>query len=159
MNRTPEEMEVFLGHELKKFRLHRNITQQALARQAGVSLGALKSLESGKGCSLKTLMYILKALGREGWLETVAPVPTINPLAMTLDAKPRQRAASNKGAGQSGKITPPDTAHDVRSTPVIGQAACVSRTSAMSGKQRAGMSLKELARRNVITPTDSGKKK
>lgn len=159
MNRTPEEMEAFLGHELKKLRLHRNITQQALAQQAGVSLGALKSLESGKGCSLKTLMCILKALGRESWLETVAPIPAINPLVMTLDAKPRQRAASNKDASQSSEITPLDTAHSIRSNPAISQAANASPINAMSGKQRAGMSLRELARRNTIIPTDSGKKK
>ncbi|SNR68269.1 Helix-turn-helix [Methylobacillus rhizosphaerae] len=153
-NRTPEEMEAFLGLELKKLRLHRNITQQELAIQAGVSLGALKSLESGKGCTLKTLMNILKALGRESWIETVAPIPAINPLVMTLDAKPRQRAASRPGAMN---VKPRQHQVDaIDATPVIKNTLITS----LSGKQRAEMSLKELARYNATTPTTtSGKKK
>jgi hypothetical protein len=47
----------------------------------------------GNGSSLHTFCRVLKALGREGWLDTIAPVTSINPLMLTRQAKPRQRAS------------------------------------------------------------------
>jgi hypothetical protein len=37
-------------------------------------------------------LSVLRALGREEWLKTVAPVATINPLTMPRTAQPRRRA-------------------------------------------------------------------
>lgn len=91
---TPEELEVDLGERLKAFRLSRNIDQATLAERAGISVRALRSLEAGQGSSLKTLMSVLRALGRQDWLATVAPVAVINPLSLTRAAEPRQRASS-----------------------------------------------------------------
>jgi hypothetical protein len=94
LNRTPNEMEAFLGQELKKLRLHQNIRQEDLAKRAGVSLGALKGLESGTGSTMHTMMCLIKALGRDSWLDTVAPIASVNPLVMTQEQNPRQRAMS-----------------------------------------------------------------
>lgn len=93
-NRTAAELEIYLGEELKKLRLHQNLRQVDLASQAGLSLGAVKGLESGKGATMHTLMCVLKALGQETWLEMVAPIPTVNPLVMTQEHNPRMRATS-----------------------------------------------------------------
>ena len=38
----------------------------------------------------------MRALGREEWLETIAPVATINPLALTRKAESRQRASRRR---------------------------------------------------------------
>lgn len=92
-NLKPEEMEVELGEKLKTLRLFRNIDQKTLAERAGVSVRALRSLEAGQGSTLKTLVCVLRALGRQEWLNTVAPIATINPLSLTREAKPRQRAS------------------------------------------------------------------
>jgi transcriptional regulator with XRE-family HTH domain len=92
-NFTPEEMEAGLGEKLKTFRLSRNLDQQTLAERAGVSVRALRSLEAGKGSTIKTLVSVLRALGRQTWLETVAPVAAINPLTLTREARLRQRAS------------------------------------------------------------------
>lgn len=89
---TPEEMESQLGKRLQRFRLVKNIEQRVLAERAGVSVRALRNLEGGHGTTVATLMRVLKALGRESWLETVAPTALISPLTMIRDAKPRQRA-------------------------------------------------------------------
>lgn len=101
---TPEELEALLGEQLRALRLARNIDQITLARRAGIGLTALKRLEAGKGSSLKTLISVVKALERESWLSTVAPMPTVNPLSYTQAAEPRQRARMNKPA--SGRAGP-----------------------------------------------------
>jgi len=90
---TPDELEAGLGEKLKAFRLFRNLGQNTLAERAGVSVRALRSLEAGKGSTIKTLVSVLRALGRQTWLDSVAPVTTINPLTLTREARPRQRAS------------------------------------------------------------------
>jgi len=89
---TPDEMEASLGERLKALRLAQNLDQVTLARQAGVGVSALKSLENGRGSTLRSLVRVVRALGRADWLAGIAPVPTINPLTMTRNAGPRQRA-------------------------------------------------------------------
>lgn len=90
---TPQEIETELGERLKKLRVHRNLDQTTLAARAGISVRTLRNLESGSGSSLHTLIQVVRALGREQWFETIAPVPTINPLMLTRTAAPRQRAS------------------------------------------------------------------
>jgi transcriptional regulator with XRE-family HTH domain len=92
-NLTSEEMEVGLGEKLKALRLSRNLDQKTLAERAGVSVRALRNLEGGQGSTLRTLVSVLRALGRHEWLDTIAPVASINPLALTREAQPRQRAS------------------------------------------------------------------
>jgi len=98
MNETPEEMEIALGARLKSLRLARNLEQRTVAERAGVSVRALRSLEAGQGSTLKTLVSVLRALGRADWLPTIAPVATVNPLALTQAASPRQRASRQRRA-------------------------------------------------------------
>lgn|GEM_PF-192740 len=92
INQTVAEMEVSLGEKLKLLRLNKNLEQKTLAARAGVSVRALRNAESGAGTTVKTLLSVVRALGRETWLDTVAPVATVNPLTFTTRATPRQRA-------------------------------------------------------------------
>jgi len=89
---TVADLEAELGSKLRLLRLDRNLEQATLAQRAGVSLNSLKRLEHGRGSTTRTLLSVLRALGREDWLKTIAPVATINPLNMSRGAKPRQRA-------------------------------------------------------------------
>lgn len=93
-NMTPDEMEVALGEKLRKLRLTYNYDQKSLAERAGVSVRALRNLEGGQGSTVKTLVSIVRALGRQDWLETIAPVASINPLMLNREAQPRQRASA-----------------------------------------------------------------
>lgn len=89
---TPEEIEADLGESLRALRLSRDLDQIGLAARAGVSVSALRSLEAGSGSTLRTLVRVARALGREDWFASIAPVATINPLTMLRHAQPRQRA-------------------------------------------------------------------
>lgn len=93
-NLTVEELEVDLGDKIRQLRLSLNLDQRTLAERAGVSVRALRNLEGGSGSTVKTLISVLRALGRSEWFNTVAPVATINPLNLTREAQPRQRASA-----------------------------------------------------------------
>jgi transcriptional regulator with XRE-family HTH domain len=98
--RTSEELEVLLGSRLRELRLLKNLDQQSLAIQAGVSLNALKHLESGRGAHLSSLIKVLRALDRGDWLETLAPAVSISPMQMLGRGRrerkrARRRAPSN----------------------------------------------------------------
>lgn len=89
-----DELETDLGGKLKRLRLNKNWDQKTLAARAGVSVRALRNIEAGKGSTVKTLLSVIRALGRESWLDTVAPVATVNPLTLTNRASQRVRATS-----------------------------------------------------------------
>ena len=93
---TIGDLEAHLGIGLRRLRLNRNLEQATLAARAGISLRSLQRLELGQGSTTRTLVSIIRALGREDWLKTIAPVPTINPLTMPRAARPRQRATGRR---------------------------------------------------------------
>lgn len=94
-SQTLDEMGLDLGEKLKRLRLNKNLDQKTLAARAGVSVRALRSIEAGQGSTVKTLLCVVRALGRESWLETIAPVATVNPLTLTSRASKRVRATSS----------------------------------------------------------------
>lgn len=93
---TVADLQAQLGASLRGLRLDRNLEQATLAARAGISLRSLQRLELGQGSTTHTLISVLRALGRENSLNTIAPVPTINPLTMPRAARPRQRAAGRR---------------------------------------------------------------
>ncbi len=89
---TIEEFEAEIGAQIKTLRLKQNIDRVTLSARAGCSVSALKNLESGHGSTLRTLISIVRALGREDWLRNVSPMATISPLSLPKTGHPRQRA-------------------------------------------------------------------
>ena len=90
---TPGEWEIELGKQLRALRLRQNIDQRKLAERAGAALNAVKNLEAGKGASLKSLVKVLRTLGRADWLSTLAPAVSISPLQMLKAKHARQRVS------------------------------------------------------------------
>ena len=89
---TPEETLADLGDTLKTFRIQRGLDQKQLAARAGVSLGALSHLENGQGSTLMSFIKVLRALGLQNGLQQLVPVAVLDPLSLTRQAAPRQRA-------------------------------------------------------------------
>ena len=85
---TIEEWETRLGHQVRNARVASGLDQAQLASMANVSLATLSNLERGKGSSLKTVIAVVRALGRTDWLENLAPEVTVSPMQM-LRAKQR----------------------------------------------------------------------
>jgi transcriptional regulator with XRE-family HTH domain len=95
---TIDEWESELGRHLRDLRLRRNIDQRQFAEQAAVALNVVKNLERGKGATVASLIKVLRALGREEWLHTLAPQVSISPLQMLKAKSARQRASRAKGS-------------------------------------------------------------
>lgn len=94
-----EEWEALVGEAVRAERVAADLDQVRLAALADVSVGALSNLERGRGSSLKTLVAVVRALGRTDWLESLAPPVTVSPMQM-LRAKqkaPRHRVRVRTG--------------------------------------------------------------
>ncbi len=100
-----EELAQAIGENIRSLRLQRNLTQQALSAQAGVSLSALRHLESGQGANLSTLIRVARALDRQEWLQALAPQVTINPLHMTPALGTRLRARARRSQRTHGQAS------------------------------------------------------
>ena len=68
---TKEEILSRVGGALKTCRLQQNISQQVLAERSGVSLNAVKNLETGSGATLGTFILVCRTLGKDGWIDAL----------------------------------------------------------------------------------------
>ena len=59
---SPYRIQAELGRRIRALRLARNLTQEALAREAGVGLRTLRRLEAGDSPSLDSFLRIVAAL-------------------------------------------------------------------------------------------------
>jgi len=102
VKRTTGEWEAVIGAEVRAARISANLDQAELAQRADVSLGAVRNLEAGRGSTLRTLVRVVRALGRAEWLEALAPPITVSPLAMLSSRRPatlpRQRVSRHRAA-------------------------------------------------------------
>ena len=92
-NLTVEEWEIRFGRQIRTARVASGLDQAKLASLANVSLATLSNLERGKGSTLKTVIAVVRALGRTDWLESLAPEVSISPMQM-LRAKQRDSRAA-----------------------------------------------------------------
>ncbi len=89
LQRTVEEWQQLLGAQIRTARIQSGLDQVALAEQADVSVSAVRTLETGAGSSLQTLIRVVRAIDRTDWLATLAPTVSISPLQMARDARHR----------------------------------------------------------------------
>jgi transcriptional regulator with XRE-family HTH domain len=97
---TTTEWEAILGQQVKSARVAADLDQQRLASLANVSVRSISNLERGKGSSVRTLVAVVRALGRSEWLEALAPPVTVSPIRM-LRAQhgPQQRVRMRQPGG------------------------------------------------------------
>jgi transcriptional regulator with XRE-family HTH domain len=94
---SEQEILTEIGRRLKRTRLSQNVTQQALARRAGVSPRTVSAVEGGEDIRLSTLIRLLRALGRLGGIEALLPAPQVSPLELVeRRGKQRQRARGRR---------------------------------------------------------------
>jgi transcriptional regulator with XRE-family HTH domain len=94
MKMQSDPLEKVIGGRIRSLRIGQGLTQAEVAETANVSLGALKHLESGAGATVRTLVKVLHALGREDWLTSLEPeTHAFNPLDL-LSARERETRVS-----------------------------------------------------------------
>jgi transcriptional regulator with XRE-family HTH domain len=89
-----------LGERLEKVRLEQNLTQAALAEQAGVSKRTLERLESGEvATQLSGFLRVCRTLGLLERFDALIPEPIASPIAqLKLQGRKRRRASRKKEA-------------------------------------------------------------
>jgi len=88
-----------LGRRLRQTRLEQNLTQQDLAKEAGVSVATVRNLEDGKRTQLVTLIRVLRTLDLLSGLDRLVPVQGPSPIEqLRLRGRERQRASSPRSA-------------------------------------------------------------
>lgn len=94
-----------MGSRLAAARLARNLTQAALADEAGVSKRTVERLESGEvAARLSGLVRICRALDMVDRLDALVPSPTVSPVEqLKLAGHRRQRASGRRGQTPSTK--------------------------------------------------------
>lgn len=101
---TSDELEELLGSNLRALRIRQNITQRSLAERANVAPGAVQNAESGRGATIRTLVRMLRVLGRADWIDALAPQVSVSPLQVLKSGSraPRQRASVPRGTRTHG---------------------------------------------------------
>ena len=94
--KTPQEVQHQLAQRFKQRRLFKNLTQAAVGRQAGVSLGTLKRFErTGEIALAKLLSLALVLDGLEEFDHLMERLP-LTP-ADLLDDRPPKKTARQRG--------------------------------------------------------------
>jgi transcriptional regulator with XRE-family HTH domain len=94
---TESQLEELIGKRLKQNRLRQNLNQTELAERAGLARRTITSVENGNGCTLGTLIRLVRALKIEHTLEElIKPLP-LSPNAIRqaqMLAEPTRKYAS-----------------------------------------------------------------
>jgi len=96
--RTREEMLKVLGENLKASRLAVNLSQQVAAERSGISLKAVRNIESGENSSTLSLLSYCRTLQKTDWLMTLAPPELDASLFERKDVFKKRQRASRKGS-------------------------------------------------------------
>ena len=97
--RTREEMLKTLGENLRASRLAVNLSQQVAAERSGISLKAVRNIETGENSSTLSLLSYCRTLQKTDWLMTLAPSELDASLFERKDVfKKRQRASRQEVA-------------------------------------------------------------
>jgi len=98
-----DQMLLEVGDAIRKLRLHRNLSQGVIAERSGISFGAYRNLESGRGVSLKSFLAVCRTLGKTDWMRTLPP-PAISPIEIFRRESHlvRQRATATGKKARNG---------------------------------------------------------
>lgn len=106
-----------LGGRIARYRLHRGLSQDTLAHEAGLSLNPVRRIERGESVQTASLLRVLRVLGLLDNLDVIVPEPTISPMRLLKQQgnerqrAPRQsnRPGAKAAAVGSGAASHPDS--------------------------------------------------
>ncbi|MFM2198717.1 MAG: hypothetical protein RLZZ505_2149 [Verrucomicrobiota bacterium] len=98
------QIEQQLGKRLRNRRLDLNISQEQAAERSGLSRRTITAIENGEGCTLTSLIALLRGLNSLDTLEGFLPDPGVSPMAMITSMREEPRKYASKP-----RKTPPAT--------------------------------------------------
>ncbi len=93
---TRKEMLATLGASVRAARLAANLSLETTAARSGISLTALRNLESGRNASTVTLLEVCRTLRRTDWIVGIAPPELDAAFFERPERKKRQRATPHR---------------------------------------------------------------
>ena len=100
--RTKEEMMRVLGDNLRALRIAVGLSQQEAAESSGISVKAVRNLDSGANSSTLSLLAYCRTLRQTDWIMQLAPPMVDEALFTRKDPlKKRQRVSREKRKGAS----------------------------------------------------------
>jgi transcriptional regulator with XRE-family HTH domain len=90
-----------IGAFVRHHRLEQNKTQDALARDAGISRSTLSLLERGETVTLATLIQVLRVLDQLQVMDAFVVQQRVSPLALARMQKEKRQRARGKQDGDS----------------------------------------------------------
>ena len=92
---TDKSIAAEIGRRIEQLRLEKNLTQQQLADEIGLSRVSYRKLAQGKG-KLENIIAVLRALDKLDLVENFIPETTFSPMEqLKLKGKQRQRATGS----------------------------------------------------------------
>jgi transcriptional regulator with XRE-family HTH domain len=92
-----DDLATSLGEQLRAERVRQRLDQTDLAKAAGVTRAVVSRLENGAGGNVHSLVAVVRALGRTGWLESLKPAITVRPMELIRSPRPpMQRVRKRK---------------------------------------------------------------
>lgn len=83
-----------LCKRLDEIRLSQNVSQAALAKEAGVSRSTMTRMADGQAISLDSFVRVMTSLGLRDHLAALLPDPSVRPVErVQLDGRERKRAS------------------------------------------------------------------
>ena len=89
---SDKELLRIIGAYIKHHRQNQNKTQAELSTEAGINRSTLSDTENGGTSNTKTLIQILRSLGRLSILEGFSHINTISPLALAEEQAKYKRS-------------------------------------------------------------------
>lgn len=85
-----------LCKRLEEIRLSKNVSQAAIAKEAGVSRSTMTRIADGKSVSLDSFIRVMQALGLADHLAALLPDPAVRPVERAKREGAQRRRASRK---------------------------------------------------------------
>jgi len=86
-----------LGRRIARRRLDAGLTQDEVAREAGIGNRTLERIEAGADCQVSTLVRVLAALGLTEGIEGLVPEVGVRPIEL-LENRGRERKRAPRKA-------------------------------------------------------------
>jgi len=97
---SDEAVAAEIGRRIEQLRLEKNLTQQQVADEVGLSRVSYRNLVNGGG-KFENIIAVLRVLGKIDLLEQFIPDTPFSPMAqLKMQGKRRQRAAGRRGAAK-----------------------------------------------------------
>lgn len=99
------QVEETIGERVRHYRLDQNLSQAELAEKAGLARRTITSIEGGQGCTVNSLVRVLRALQKLDLLQRLLDPPPLSPMRVREEAIAREKGQRKRAS----KPRKPDT--------------------------------------------------